>query len=134
MDFDAYHNADSAGKITLTKEMLLTAAKRINAKVDFEYDSFKDDLESLSASKMNWSYEVTDSISQDQYYESIAAFCALGYDMIYAPGNQYTDAVLQAVEEYPNIAFALLNGEEATPAKAVNGNVSSLLPNAQQIG
>ena len=63
-----------------------------------------------AAEKMNWSYEVTDSISQDQYYESIAAFCALGYDMIYAPGNQYTDAVLQAAEEYPSIAFALLNG------------------------
>ena len=87
-----------------------------------------------AAEKMNWSYEVTDSISQDQYYESIAAFCALGYDMIYAPGNQYTDAVLQAAEEYPSIAFALLNGAEATPAKATNGNVSSLLPNAQQIG
>ena len=52
MDFDTYHNADSAGKIALTKEMLLTAAKRIKAKVDFDYDRFKDDLESLSASSM----------------------------------------------------------------------------------
>ena len=58
------------------------------------------------------------------------AYCTLGYDMIYAPGNQYTDAVLQAAEEYPDIAFALLNGAADTPAKAVNGNVSSLLPNA----
>ena len=47
VDFDAYHNADSAGKIALTKDMLLTAAKRIKAKVDFDYDRFKDDLESL---------------------------------------------------------------------------------------
>ena len=54
--------------------------------------------------------------------------------MIYAPGNQYTDAVLQAAEEYPDVAFALLNGAEKTPGEAVNGNVSSLLPNAQQIG
>lgn len=81
-----------------------------------------------------WTYEVTDSIAQDQYYESMVAFCSLGYDMIYAPGNQYTDAVLQVAEEYPNIAFALLNGSEETPAKAVNGNVASVLPNAQQIG
>ena len=84
--------------------------------------------------KQGWQYEVTDSISQDQYYDSIAAYCALGYDMIYAPGNQYTDAVLQAAEEYPDVAFALLNGAESTPGAAVNGNVSSLLPNAQQIG
>ena len=58
------------------------------------------------------------------------AYCTLGYDMIYAPGNQYTDAVLQAAAEYPEIAFALLNGAAETPAKADNGNVSSLLPNA----
>ena len=32
------------------------------------------------------------------------------------------------------MAFALLNGAEKTPGEAVNGNVSSLLPNAQQIG
>lgn len=87
-----------------------------------------------AAGKMGWTYEVTDSIAQNEYYESIAAYCALGYDMIYAPGNQYTDAVLQAAEEYPDIAFALLNGNEATPDKAVNKNVSSLLPDAQQIG
>ena len=87
-----------------------------------------------AAEQKGWSYEVTDSISQDQYYESMVAFCSLGYDMIYAPGNQYTDAVLQVAEEYPEIGFALLNGAESTPAKAVNGNVASLLPNAQQIG
>ena len=47
MDFDTYHNVDSAGKIALTKDMLLTAAKRIKAKVDFDYDRFRDDLKSL---------------------------------------------------------------------------------------
>ena len=87
-----------------------------------------------AANDNGWKYEVTDSIAQNEYYDSIAAYCALGYDMIYAPGNQYTDAVLQAAEEYPDIAFALLNGAESTPEKAVNKNVSSLLPNAQQIG
>lgn len=87
-----------------------------------------------AAEDNNWEYKVTDSIAQNEYYDSIAAYCALDYDMIYAPGNQYTDAVLQAAEEYPDIAFALLNGADTTPAKAVNKNVSSLLPNAQQIG
>ena len=47
VDFDAYHNAGSSGEIALTKDMLLTAAKRIKTKVDFDYDRFKDDLESL---------------------------------------------------------------------------------------
>ncbi|MBQ9346142.1 MAG: BMP family protein, partial [Oscillibacter sp.] len=87
-----------------------------------------------AAAKMGWETAYTDSIAQSEYYDSIASYCALDYDMIYAPGNQYTDAVLQAAEEYPNVAFALLNGAETTPAKAVNGNVSSLLPDARQIG
>lgn len=87
-----------------------------------------------AATKLGWTYEVTDSISQNEYYESMAAYCSLDYDLIYAPGNQYTDAVLQIAEEYPNVAFALLNGAETTPAKAKNGNVTSLLPNATQIG
>ena len=42
--------------------------------------------------------------------------------------------MLQAAEEYPDVAFALLNGGEDTPAKAANGNVTSLLPNSQQVG
>ena len=87
-----------------------------------------------AANKMGWETAYVDSIAQNEYYDSIVAYCALGYDLIYAPGNQYTDAVLQAAEEYPDICFALLNGNEATPSKAVNGNVTSLLPNAQQIG
>ena len=84
--------------------------------------------------KNGWSYEVSDNIGQSEYYDSIVAYCSLGYDMIYAPGNQYTDAVLQAAEEYPDIAFALLNGGAGTPEEAVNQNVTSLLPNATQIG
>ncbi len=87
-----------------------------------------------AAAKEGWETAYTDSIAQNEYYESIVAYCSLGYDMIYAPGNQYTDAVLQAAEEYPDIAFALLNGAVTTPEKAVNGNVTSLLPDAQQIG
>ena len=87
-----------------------------------------------AAAKYGWESEVSDSIAQSAYYESIVAFCDLGYDLIYAPGNQYTTAILQAAEEYPNIAFALLNGGADTPAKAANANVTSLLPDAQQVG
>lgn len=87
-----------------------------------------------AAEKEGWETAYTDSIAQNEYYDSIVAYCALDYDLIYAPGNQYTDAVLQAAEEYPDICFALLNGADTTPAQAVNGNVTSLLPNAKQIG
>ena len=87
-----------------------------------------------AAKKHGWETTVSDSIEQSAYFDTIDSYCTLGYDLIYAPGNQYTDAVLQAAAEYPEIAFALLNGAAETPAKAENGNVSSLLPNATQIG
>ena len=87
-----------------------------------------------AAKKHGWEPAVSDSIEQSAYFDTIDSYCTLGYDLIYAPGNQYTDAVLQAAAEYPEIAFALLNGAAETPAKAENGNVSSLLPNATQIG
>ena len=87
-----------------------------------------------AAEKYGWETAYSDSIDQSAYYDNIVSYCDLGYDLIYAPGNQYTDAVLQAAEEYPDIAFALLNGAESTPAKAANSNVTSLLPNATHIG
>jgi len=87
-----------------------------------------------AAEKNGWETAFTDGIAQNEYYDSIASYCDLGYDMIYAPGSQYTDAVLQAADTYPNVAFALLNGAANVPEKAANKNVSSLLPNAQQIG
>ena len=62
-----------------------------------------------AAEKHGWETAVSDSIEQSAYFDTIDSYCTLGYDMIYAPGNQYTDAVLQAAAEYPDIAFALLN-------------------------
>lgn len=82
----------------------------------------------------NWEMAYTDNLAQDGYYDAMVAYCNEGFDLIYAPGGEYTDAVLQVANEYPDVAFALLNGGEDTPAAAVNGNVSSLLPDAQQIG
>ena len=87
-----------------------------------------------AASSNGWETDCTDSIDPSAYYDAIVSYCGQGYDLIYAPGNQYTDAVLKAAEEYPDTAFALLNGSVETPGKAVNGNVTSLLPNATQIG
>jgi basic membrane protein A len=89
----------------------------------------------IDAAKQNgWETAYSDMIDQSAYYDTIVSYCDLGYDLIYAPGNQYTDAVLQAAEEYPEIAFALLNGGVGTPAQAKNKNVTSLLPEASQIG
>ena len=87
-----------------------------------------------AAGANGWEYDCSDMIAQSAYYDTIVSYCDLGYDLIYAPGNQYSDAVLQAAAEYPDIAFALLNGATNTPEQAANGNVTSLLPDSQQVG
>jgi len=92
------------------------------------------DLMSAVEKTPGWEMAYTDSLPQDGYYDAMVAYCNAGVDLIYAPGGEYTDAVLQVAAEYPDVAFALLNGGEDTPAAATNGNVSCLLPDAQQIG
>ncbi|MDE7342099.1 MAG: hypothetical protein K2N80_16340 [Lachnospiraceae bacterium] len=47
MDFENYYHADSMGKLVQTKEMVLTAMKRIRAKGKFDYEKFKEDFLSL---------------------------------------------------------------------------------------
>lgn len=92
------------------------------------------ELVSACEKNSDWTMEYTDNLSQDGYYDAMVAYCNAGFNLIYAPGGEYTDAVLQVANEYPNIAFAILNGDTDVPEKATNKNVTSLLPNAQQIG
>lgn len=47
MNFEDYYKADSFGKIEQTKEMILTAVKRIKAKGKFDYERFREDFLSL---------------------------------------------------------------------------------------
>lgn len=48
MDFESYYKADSFGKVEKTKEMILTAVKRIKSKGKFDYDRFKEDFKSIT--------------------------------------------------------------------------------------
>lgn len=87
-----------------------------------------------AAEDRGWSSECTELVSQDGYYEAIRAWCEEGVELVYAPGNQYIAATLQAAEEYPEVSFALLNGNESVLQEARNGNVHCLMPNTRQIG
>lgn len=87
-----------------------------------------------AAGDRGWDCRYTDAVPQDGYYDALADFCEEGVTLLYVPGNQYTQAVLQAAEAYPDVSFALLNGTPEVPGQAVNKNVLTLLPNTQQIG
>lgn len=72
--------------------------------------------------------QYTDGLANADFASSIRSYCDLGVDLIFAPGNQYTDAVKEVAADYPDVKFALLNGTVETD------NVVSILPDAKQIG
>ena len=83
----------------------------------------------VTAGKANgFETQYTDSITSANFASSMRAYCDLGFDLIFAPGNQYTDAVKQVAADYPKVNFALLNGTVQT------ANIASILPDAKQIG
>lgn len=83
-----------------------------------------------AAADEGWETQCTDSIDVADYVSAIESYCQLGYDMIFLPGNQYSDATVQVAKDYPDVCFAVLNGAESLPTD----NITSILPNAQEIG
>ena len=57
------------------------------------------ELVSACEKNADWSMEYTDNLSQDGYYDAMVAYCNAGFNLIYAPGGEYTDAVLQVANE-----------------------------------
>lgn len=83
-----------------------------------------------AAKDLGWESQYTDSIDVADYVSAIESYCQMGYDMIFLPGNQYSDATVQVAKDYPDICFAVLNGSDSLPTD----NIMSMLPNAQEIG
>lgn len=81
-----------------------------------------------AAKESGFETQYTDGLSTADFASSIRSYCDLGFDLIFAPGNQYTDAVKEVATDYPNVKFVLLNGTVETD------NITSILPDAQQIG
>jgi basic membrane protein A len=81
-----------------------------------------------AAEKNGFETQYTDGLTSADFASSIRSYCDLGFNLIFAPGNQYTDAVKEVAADYPDVHFALLNGTVETD------NIVSLLPDAKQIG
>ncbi len=81
-----------------------------------------------AAKETGFETKYTDGLTTANFASTIRSYCDLGFDLIFAPGNQYSDAVKEVSADYPKVYFALLNGTVET------ANVVSLLPDAKQIG
>jgi basic membrane protein A len=80
------------------------------------------------AKRTNFETQYTDALNSADFASTMRSYCDLGFNLIFAPGNQYSDAVKEVAAEYPDVDFALLNGTVEAE------NIVSLLPDAKQIG
>lgn len=81
-----------------------------------------------AAEENGFETQYTDGLSSADFASSMRSYADLGFDLIFAPGNQYSDAVSEVAADYPDVAFALLNGTIESE------NIASILPDAKQIG
>ncbi|MDF2510499.1 MAG: family transporter substrate-binding protein [Herbinix sp.] len=81
-----------------------------------------------AAEKYGFETQYTDGLTSADFASSLRSYADLGFSLIFAPGNQYTDAVVEVAADYPEVSFALLNGTVEAD------NIVSLLPDAEQIG
>jgi len=81
-----------------------------------------------AAKDKGWENAYTDNVAQSDYATVMNDYCDQGYNLIFAPGNQYQDAVKQVAADYPDIDFCILNGT------AEDKNITSVLPDAKEIG
>lgn len=81
-----------------------------------------------AAAENGFETQYSDGIDTADFATNLRTYADMGFDLIFAPGNQYTDAVVEVSSDYPDVYFALLNGTVETD------NISSLLPDAEQIG
>lgn len=81
-----------------------------------------------AAGRSGWEYAVTDNVQTSDYATVMTDYADQGYHLIFAPGNEYTDAVAQVAADYPDVNFCLLNGT------LEKDNITSVLPDAKQIG
>lgn len=81
-----------------------------------------------AAEELGWETAYTENVDTADYVSAITNYAELGYDLIYCPGNEYSDAVEEVAANYPEVDFCLLNGTISSD------NVVSVLPDAEQIG
>lgn len=53
----------------------------------------------------------TENIEKADYVTTLSDYANMGFDLIFVPGNEYTDAVVEVAPNYPEVGFMILNGD-----------------------
>ena len=81
-----------------------------------------------AADELGWESAYSESVSQSDWATTMENYIDQGYDLIFAPGNQYSDTVEQVAKDFPDAHFVILNDTVKTD------NIESLMPEVNQIG
>lgn len=81
-----------------------------------------------AAKEMGFETTYSENVAQTDYVATFREYAIAGYNLIFAPGNEFTDAVKEVAKDFPDVNFAILNGDE------YSDNITSLLPNNKEIG
>ena len=81
-----------------------------------------------AADEAGWDTAYSESVAQSDWATTMENYIDQGYDMVFLPGNQYTDVVKQVGKDFPEARLCILN------SAVEQENVVSLVPNTDQIG
>lgn len=52
----------------------------------------------------------TENVSESDYVSVFTEYANNGFDLIFAPGNEFTDAVVSVAAKFPDVNFVIMNG------------------------
>lgn len=81
-----------------------------------------------AAEKFGFETAYSENVAQTDYVSIFTEYANMGFDLVFAPGNEFTDAVMEVAPGFPNTNFLILNGD----AKA--DNVMSVKADNTQMG
>ncbi len=88
------------------------------------YDAMKQ-----AADQHGWECQYTENVAQADWGSTMQNYIDQGYDLIIAPGNQYTNDVKQVAREHEDAHFCIFNAEVEDSA-----NIECTIPDTLQIG
>lgn len=63
-----------------------------------------------AAKKHGFETSYTENVSESDYVAAFTDYANAGFDLIFAPGNEFTDAVEAVAPTFPDVDFMILNG------------------------
>ena len=62
-----------------------------------------------AADEAGWDTAYSESVAQSDWATTMENYIDQGYDMVFLPGNQYTDVVKQVGKDFPDAHLCILN-------------------------